>query len=58
MSEGQHFKFAGFAAKVETSWDRLVYETRDQPEILENLERFMNSDKVVGDRDQVDFCFR
>ena len=58
MSEGQFFKFGGFAAQIDSSWDRLVFETRDQPELLENLERFMNDEQVRGDKDQVDFVYR
>ena len=58
MSEGQYFAFGGFAAEIDTSWDRLVYETRNQPEILENLERYCNGEQVCGDKDQTDFCYR
>ena len=58
MSEGQYFTFGGFAAQIDTSWDRLVYETRDHPEILENLENFMNNEQVRGNKDQIDFVYR
>ena len=58
MSEGQHFKFGGFAATIDSSWDRLVFETRDKPEILENLGRFMNDEQVRGNKDQIDFVYR
>ena len=58
MSEGQNFSFGGFAAEIGTSWERLVYETRNQPEITENLERFCNGEQVTGDKDQTDYVFR
>ena len=58
MSEGQNFKFGGFAAQIGSSWERLVFETRDKPELLENLESFINGEFVRGDKDQIEFCFR
>ena len=58
MSEGQYFRFGGFAAKIETSWERLEFETRDEPDRINNLESFFNGEEVRGDKDQTDFCFR
>ena len=58
MSEGQNFKFGGFAADLRNSWDRLTFETRDKPELLENLESFLNGEYVRGDKEQTEFCYR
>ena len=58
MSEGQFFKFGGFAANLKTSWERLVFETRDDPSFTENLERLFNGEHMNCDKDQTDLAFR
>ena len=58
MSEGQYFRFGGFAANLNTSWERLVFETRHDTGFTENLEALFNGEHMTGDKEQVDFAFR
>ena len=58
MTEGFFYKFGGFAPKLETSYERLMYEMRDKPDEDKHLKSLLNHESVVGNEEQVKKVFR
>ena len=58
MNEGYYYQFGSFAAELDTSYERLMYEMRDEPDMHRTLENLLNHESARGDDEQIKNCFR
>ena len=58
MTDAFYYKFGSFAPQLETSWERLMMEMKNEPERNRELVVMLNHDSTRGAPEQTEMVFR